>query len=821
MKTGLESLDVGAPEITYSGNQGPKSPQEDQRMMQEFQMAQLQEEYDKHVFEMEEMGLEPMSMQQFLEQVMSEAQMSSNQQGIGTMMQGPRTMAKGGGIMNNKKIKGQDHMLAYITPSEATQLEKLGGQKTMTKEGIPAYPPGEKYGGKDESGNFNDPTPSSPSSSSPSNNQSSDGGNGGQTMQDYLDDQANFLDSPEAQANIKDSGYAGGTKEQFEKTKAAMEAAKTEQEKKDAEEKEKQRLEEEEKERQRIQDLINKNKELYAGQKQKVIATKFGTSPNKRTKLTEQQRLDLFDDNKDGKIGPLEALNEMRTNMTRSTLDKSVRNKLGVGPNQDLGDMFDPTFDMGLYGLSGKDLAVAQKQAEFAGKDRITQDQFESVYRPYDQMFIDGEFTPGPILPMGGGGGGGGDGSQTQDPTDPADPADPADPYDDTITQRLALPYNFSVNTDDLTKGRGGFFYNDGGRAGYMGGGIADLRQGYFLGKLVKKITRGAKKVFKSPFGKAALLGLGAYFMPGIGIKAMNASGTPFFSKGIGKFLSNTAGKALLTDPSKGFSFANLSPFKTFSTATSLYPLVEAGINKFRGKRDDESDEEYNAQKQAFIDANPQFKNPFPFKRGALPFANGGDVDDDDDLSPRAALARAKKFYASGGLAGLPPVTMMSEGQDIQSFPDDESTGIAQATPQDQMPMPARQPMMNPMMDPRMARGMMDPRMMQQRPRIMAQEGGMMDMGGMEKDYRNEGGFVPIGGQERADDVPARLSKNEFVFTADAVRNAGGGNIDKGAEIMENLMENLEQGGKVSKASQGLSGAREMFATQQRLGEVL
>ena len=124
-------------------------------------------------------------------------------------------------------------------------------------------------------------------------------------------------------------------------------------------------------------------------------------------------------------------------------------------------------------------------------------------------------------------------------------------------------------------------------------------------------------------------------------------------------------------------------------------------------------------------------------------------------------------------------------------------------------------------METRMARGMMDPRMMQRQPRIMAQEGGMMDMGGMEKDYRNEGGFVPIGGQVIADDVPARLSKNEFVFTADAVRNAGGGDIDKGAEIMENMMENLEQGGKVSEESQGLSGARAMFATQQRLGEVL
>ena len=101
--------------------------------------------------------------------------------------------------------------------------------------------------------------------------------------------------------------------------------------------------------------------------------------------------------------------------------------------------------------------------------------------------------------------------------------------------------------------------------------------------------------------------------------------------------------------------------------------------------------------------------------------------------------------------------------------------------------------------------------------RIGAQEGGLMDLGGMEKDYREEGGFVPIGGKEKADDVPARLSKNEFVFTADAVRNAGGGDIDEGAAVMERLMDNLEQGGKVSEESQGLAGAREMFETSQRL----
>ena len=97
----------------------------------------------------------------------------------------------------------------------------------------------------------------------------------------------------------------------------------------------------------------------------------------------------------------------------------------------------------------------------------------------------------------------------------------------------------------------------------------------------------------------------------------------------------------------------------------------------------------------------------------------------------------------------------------------------------------------------------------------------LLDMGGMEKDYRAEGGFVPIGRMEKADDVPARLSKNEFVFTADAVRNAGDGDVDKGAEVMYNMMKNLEAGGEVSEESQGLEGARKMFQTSQRLEEVL
>jgi hypothetical protein len=67
----------------------------------------------------------------------------------------------------------------------------------------------------------------------------------------------------------------------------------------------------------------------------------------------------------------------------------------------------------------------------------------------------------------------------------------------------------------------------------------------------------------------------------------------------------------------------------------------------------------------------------------------------------------------------------------------------------------------------------------------------MLDLGGKEMDLRG-GGFVPLGEYEKKDDVPARLSKNEFVFTADAVRAAGGGSVDKGADVMYKTMKTLE-----------------------------
>jgi hypothetical protein len=79
-------------------------------------------------------------------------------------------------------------------------------------------------------------------------------------------------------------------------------------------------------------------------------------------------------------------------------------------------------------------------------------------------------------------------------------------------------------------------------------------------------------------------------------------------------------------------------------------------------------------------------------------------------------------------------------------------------------------------------------------PHKMAQ-GGIMNRNllntGVDKDMRG-GGFIPEGTKEKADDVPARLSKNEFVMTADAVKAAGGGSVNKGAQRMYNIMNQLE-----------------------------
>jgi len=271
-------------------------------------------------------------------------------------------------------------------------------------------------------------------------------------------------------------------------------------------------------------------------------------------------------------------------------------------------------------------------------------------------------------------------------------------------------------------------------------GGIMDLetsRQQYGLGKLVKKITRGVKKIAKSPIGKMALLYAGTAGLGAFGAGAAKAgSGFSIFSPG--NVLKNvvSSGKNLgllkrLTGVGKDGTdlFSRVGPLSNLGIGTGIL-----GISALSG------------------------------------LMTKQDEDDDDELYAGADLPFPVDYYLSGKYT--PNRRLAAEGGSM-----DEP--VAKKT----MPL--------------------------------------LDMDGQEMDLRAEGGFVPLGRMEKADDVPARLSKNEFVFTAEAVRNAGEGDVDKGAEVMYNMMKNLESGGEVSEESQGLEGAREMFQTSQRLEEVI
>ena len=347
-------------------------------------------------------------------------------------------------------------------------------------------------------------------------------------------------------------------------------------------------------------------------------------------------------------------------------------------------------------------------------------------------------------------------------------------------------------------------------------GSLQDPRQGYFLGKLVKKAVRGVKKIVKSPLGKAAILG-------GLGMYGMGAG--PFSGGGIkgAGFLRNmmlgkalpykTAGDAVARSGGLFGSLKNMfggmttgqkiftglgataiaTPFLQKLTKTGPYEEIEEEVDEFIGPYEALMMAKARNPYMSFLPNQQYVQEGFyqPVANGGrIGYANGEMVEGGPQLPPEAEKflqEEYKKYVAQGGDLSYPEfkqlVLSQASGEQGPEQEDVMTTEAETIQTEPQMPM-------------------------------MMAEGGLMNLGGMEKDYRAEGGFVPIGKREKADDVPARLSVNEFVFTADAVRNAGGGDIDKGAEVMENLMKNLEAGGKVSEESQG---AQAMYDNMKQL----
>jgi len=411
--------------------------------------------------------------------------------------------------------------------------------------------------------------------------------------------------------------------------------------------------------------------------------------------------------------------------------------------------------------------------------------------------------------------------------------------------------------------------YNQGG---YADMGLMAPRQNYGFGSFVKKAVRGVKKIVKSPLGKAAIAGAIGFGIPGTSFGGLLGRGGMFGgsgatgmfgTKGLGSIFGNAGKFSKVGDmfrkdgAGSALSYGKLG-LGALGLAGVAAPFMGGGGDDEGGDSAVEQiDPRYQVQRAknfysgrgeagVGLDFMPQKKyvsqNFYAADGGRANYANGGYLDDEEEeiAFARSNAGQSRRqptaFLAMGGGAGEAQAEQMlmaefvkykNKGGDLsfQQFVQAVMQQQEQSQGMEQPTMMAADGGMAGTSVP----GYGTPAGTNQfgypsgGTRVNAAEGGIMeteeasemiDMGGQEKDYRETGGFVEMGGEERADDVPARLSKNEFVFTADAVRNAGGGDIDRGSEVMQNMMDNLEQGGQISEGSQGMGGEEEMMSEE-------
>ena len=281
-----------------------------------------------------------------------------------------------------------------------------------------------------------------------------------------------------------------------------------------------------------------------------------------------------------------------------------------------------------------------------------------------------------------------------------------------------------------------------------LGGAGEDINgtgiKSYFIKKIFKKAKRAVKKVVKSPLGKAAILAA-PFLMSGAGAGGL---GSIFGkAKGLGSLISGLG--------SKISGMSTLGKLGLIGGVSGLGGLMAA-----RGQQEEDDDESiFDRGEGLDIDRivrlakqnDPQFRF-LPGAEFTGAYAKGGKV--------KLTRKRLVEIYNDSEIE--------RELGPVKDFTTDELENILYKMHGDEIYKPY-------------AEG----------GRINKAEGGIMNLGGMEMDLRG-GGFVPLGAKEKADDVPARLSKNEFVMTADAVRAAGGGSVDKGADKMYKLMKGLE-----------------------------
>ena len=285
---------------------------------------------------------------------------------------------------------------------------------------------------------------------------------------------------------------------------------------------------------------------------------------------------------------------------------------------------------------------------------------------------------------------------------------------------------------------------------------MQEPRQLYGLGSLVKKITKPIKKIVKSPIGKAALLGAAAYGLGGA------------------KFLG---GKGIFASGQGLSRFGNLANLIKSRQSTGILDKLKSGFGGLSGAQ------------QAFLGGGALLS--------ALPFFMGGAEEEEEIISDPfsvtpSSIAEIRQMARNRdpSLAFLPkqqfvqPDFYAAEGGRAQlAGGGNRVTQLLQLLEGTKDPMDRR--MIQEEID--MLLGKFAKGGIADLPAVRMLEGGVPEI-----DYRQSGGFVPMGKKEKADDVPAMLSKNEFVMTADAVRGMGDGNVEKGAQKMYDQMKQLE-----------------------------
>jgi len=315
-----------------------------------------------------------------------------------------------------------------------------------------------------------------------------------------------------------------------------------------------------------------------------------------------------------------------------------------------------------------------------------------------------------------------------------------------------------------------------------LGGAGEDVNgtgiKSYFLKKIFKKAGKAVKKIVKSPIGKAAILagltggfgglmgkgGLGSFFGKG--------SLNPFMAKGKFSGLGSLLNKAKLVSGTGG-----LTKFGKLASIAGV-----SGLGGLLAAKEQEEDIDISD-----IDRGEGMNIPDIVRRARM-------NDPEFRFLPGAQFTDA---YAEGGEVG--GKKMMVDKLEVEVMPDEsEERAMLNAMMNDideVMPEDRKMEFYR-LLIPQLRKSgeMSDSEYKGLMGELFGEgkaEGGIMNLGGNEMDLRG-GGFVPLGAKEKADDVPARLSKNEFVMTADAVRAAGGGSVDKGADKMYKMMKSLE-----------------------------